>query len=220
MPSPFPGMDPYLEISHKWPGVQMLLIVQYVEVLNRQLRPRYVAEIEERVYPTPDADGETHERRVEIRATDTKQLVTVIELLSPANKVVGSEGRRSFLAKRREVTSSPAHWVEIDLLRHGETLSLRRGLTAHEYFVHVSPAEMRPTDRVWPIRLENRLPVISIPLRAPDPDTTLDLQAALDTIYDRGAYDLKLDYTTDPDPALPPELAKWAKKLLKAKKLR
>jgi hypothetical protein len=35
MPSPFPGMDPYLEDPHRWPGVHVLLIAAYAELLNR-----------------------------------------------------------------------------------------------------------------------------------------------------------------------------------------
>ncbi|MCX7423579.1 MAG: DUF4058 family protein [Planctomycetia bacterium] len=38
---------------------------------------------------------------------------------------------------------------------------------------------------VWPIRLRDGLPSIPVPLRAPDPDARLDLQAVLHTIYDR-----------------------------------
>ena len=264
MPSPFPGMDPYLEAPHRWPGVHTLLIYAIAEMLNRQLVPRYVTEIEERVYLTPDDDPaedlhrvpdlwlqrrtrgkakpgnrlnggvavseplvvttlseiEHHERRVELWALDTRELVTVIEILSPSNKVTGSEGRKSFLAKRREVTSSPVHWVEIDLLRRGVTLDLRKRLDPHEYFVHVSPVELRPKGRVWPIRIRDRLPAVAIPLRAPDPDTPLDLQQALDLVYDRGAYEVKLDYMKEADPPLPPDLARWANKLLKQKKLR
>ena len=263
MPSPFPGMDPYLEAPHHWPGVHLLLIAAYMELLNARLRPRYVAHVEERVYLAPEDDptreqqrvpdvwvksgdgtkpqpahrngtaaiadpivvttlraDETRERRVEIRTTNTEKLVTVIELLSPANKVVGAEGRKSFLEKRREVTSSKAHWVEIDLLRHGATPRFRRRLDEHEYFVHVSPVELRPEGKVWPIRLHENLPVVGIPLRSPDPDVPLDLQAALDLIYDRGAFDLKLNYAGTPIPPLPPALARWSNKLLKQKKLR
>lgn len=224
MPSPFPGMDPYLEAPRRWQGVHINLISVIAEMLNRQLVPRYVTEIEERVYIAPEGDPveelEHHERRVEIWALDTRELVAVIEILSPSNKVTGSEGRKSFLAKRREVTSSPVHGVEIDLLRQGVTLDVRRRLDPHEYFAHVSPVELRPKGRVWPVRIQDRLPAVAIPLRAPDPDTPLDLQQALDLVYDRGAYEVKLDYTKEPDPPLPPDLAKWANKLLKQKKLR
>ena len=265
MLSPFPGMDPYLEMPHVWPGVHTFLITAFAELLNKRLRPHYIADIEERVYLSPDndpgeeqqripdlwierrghgtgnssapdrdgtvavaeplvvttlQDDETHERRIEIRTANNRRLVTVIELLSPANKVAGAEGRTSFLEKRLEVISSRAHWVEIDLLRRGLSLPVRKRLEPHEYFVHVSPVELRPKGRVWPIRLQSPLPIISIPLRSPDPDAPLDLQKSLDLVYERGAYDLKVDYTKPPIPALPPALAKWSNKLLKQKKLR
>ena len=46
-------------------------------------------------------------------------VVTVIEILSPTNKVAGSRGRESYETKRQEVMRSPSHLVEIDLLRRG-----------------------------------------------------------------------------------------------------
>ena len=226
MLSPFPGMDPYLEEPRLWPGVHLYMIGALAELLNKRLRPNYVVDVEERIYLSPDhdpgevRDDETHERRLEIRTRSTGKLVTVIEVLSPANKTPGAEGQRSFLAKRDEITSSKAHWVEIDLLRAGQTMPVRKRLEPHEYCVHVSPVELRPKGRVWPIRLQSPLPVVGIPLRKPDADAPLDLQKALEMVYDRGAYDLKLDYTKPPVPALPPALARWPNKMLKQKKLR
>ncbi len=38
---------------------------------------------------------------------------------------------------------SPAHWVEIDLLRTGGSLMLDEKIPDHEYLVHVSPVERR-----------------------------------------------------------------------------
>jgi hypothetical protein len=46
----FPGMDPYLENSGVWPGMHSRLIVYLADQLQPQLRPRYVAAIEERVF--------------------------------------------------------------------------------------------------------------------------------------------------------------------------
>jgi hypothetical protein len=57
-------------------------------------------------------------------------------------------------------------------------------------------------------------------LRSPGPDAKLDFQHALELAYERGANDHKAGYTKDPAPPLPPDLAKWAIKLLKQKKLR
>ena len=38
MPSPFPGMDPYLENPSLWPDVHHMLISSYREMLAAQLR--------------------------------------------------------------------------------------------------------------------------------------------------------------------------------------
>src|SRR5207249_632712 len=59
---------------------------------------------------------------VEIRdASRDHQLVTLIEIVSPPNKRSGKD-RRSYLKKQREVLSSEANLVEIDLLRAGKRL--------------------------------------------------------------------------------------------------
>ena len=57
MPSPFPGMDPYLE-GYLWPDVHHRLATQISDQLMPMLRPRYVARIEIQVVPdaTPEAD--------------------------------------------------------------------------------------------------------------------------------------------------------------------
>lgn len=44
MPSPFPGMDPYLE-GYLWPDVPHSLATQIRDQLMLKLRPRYVARI-------------------------------------------------------------------------------------------------------------------------------------------------------------------------------
>src|SRR4051794_35904106 len=46
----FPGMDPYLENTQIWPGVHSALVVYLRDYLQPQLRPRYIAAIEERVF--------------------------------------------------------------------------------------------------------------------------------------------------------------------------
>lgn len=50
MPSPFPGMDPFLEDPAKWGGVHQRLIVSISDYLGDVLSPHFVAWIEERVY--------------------------------------------------------------------------------------------------------------------------------------------------------------------------
>jgi hypothetical protein len=48
----------------------------------------------------------------------------------------------------------------------------------------------------------------------------MDLQALLNGIYDRAAYDLKLDYSSEPVPPLPEADAVWVDSVLKDKGLR
>jgi hypothetical protein len=49
MPSPFPGLDPYLEAQGRWPGFHNLLIAYSSELLNRSLPESYVAQTDERI---------------------------------------------------------------------------------------------------------------------------------------------------------------------------
>jgi hypothetical protein len=56
MPSPFPGMDPYLENPHTWPNLHLNLISSIQAALNRTIQPKYVAIVEERVYVSNEDD--------------------------------------------------------------------------------------------------------------------------------------------------------------------
>src|SRR5262249_51513651 len=50
MPSPFPGMDPYIESPACWPSVHYRLPGLIADHLQPQIAPNYVAVAEERVY--------------------------------------------------------------------------------------------------------------------------------------------------------------------------
>jgi len=50
MPSPFPGMNPYLEHPDRWSTVHNRLIVALADVLTPQLLPKYQVDIEKRIY--------------------------------------------------------------------------------------------------------------------------------------------------------------------------
>ena len=216
MSSPFPGMDPYLEEPGLWPDVHHAIISEMQAVLNRAVRPAYHVRVEERVYIS-DEDDEIHEARLEVIDRTDRSVVTVIEVLSPANKAPGSRGRASYIEKRREVMTSDSHLVEIDLLRAGTRMPTREPLPPADYLVHVSRNDLRPRGLIWPIMLAQRLPVIPIPLRGNDPEVPLDLQQILHTAYERGAYDLAVDYQRQPVPPLNDEQRQWATELVEAK---
>ena len=60
-----------------------------------------------------------------------------------------------------------------------------------------------------PIALRERLPVIPVPVRSPDSDARLDLQAVLDRIYDDAGYGDYI-YEENPYPRLDSDDAIWA----------
>ena len=50
MPSPFPGMDPYLEDPAMWPDVHQRFITYLSDAMQPHIRPQYSARIGERIY--------------------------------------------------------------------------------------------------------------------------------------------------------------------------
>ena len=67
MPSPFPGMDPYLEHSEIWPGFHHRLANEIADQLNPLIEPKYYADIEVRIVHQFD-NIENIKRAVEIGA--------------------------------------------------------------------------------------------------------------------------------------------------------
>ncbi len=148
--NPFPGMNPYLEVSYRWPNVHNSIIVGLRDFLARRLRPDYWVKIQERIYVATEPGGNgsasvripdavalvaaaapgrepaaaeperdpaaiavqlpatelLKELYLEVRRVDNRQVVAVIELLSPTNK--SGDGRKEYLAKRAEALYSPS----------------------------------------------------------------------------------------------------------------
>jgi hypothetical protein len=143
---------------------------------------------------------------LEIRDRASRELVTVLELLSPTNK---GRHRDEHLRKRDQVLISTAHLVEIDLLRGGEPMPAPDRPEC-DYSVVVSRAEQRPEADFWPVRLREPLPIVPVPLRAPDRDALLNLQELLHRVYDAGRYGHYV-YENRPQPPLRAEDEAWAR---------
>jgi hypothetical protein len=148
---------------------------------------------------------------VEIRDRLSRDLVTVIEVLSPSNKRRGPD-REQYLRKRLEFARGPAHFVELDLLRGGPRLPLDE-LPPCDYYAMVSRAQERPRVGLWAVRLRDALPEIPIPLRPPRADAKLELQGLLHRVFDAGGYEDYI-YAQTPQPPLAPEDALWAKQFV------
>jgi hypothetical protein len=157
----------------------------------------------------------TRYHRIEIRTVGDEELVTVIEILSPANKRPGLMAADAYEHKRFDVLQSAVHLLEIDLLRGGRRPSLLTPLPDNPYFIFLSRFEARPTVEIWPLSLREAIPVVPVPLRGEDADIPLDVGQALRRIYESARYDLRIDYTqAPPPPDLAAEDAAWLAELL------
>lgn len=252
MPSPFPGMNPWLEQDDAWHDFHERFLPEAAVVLAQQLLPDFFVKIDEHVFvhelpPAPreqlgrpdlaitrgwaEPTGATQvglleapamislldvdvERISYLKILDrlSREVVCVVELLSPSNKRTGGD-RDQYLAKRRQTLSSPAHFVEIDLLRGGPPMPADDRPRC-DYSVMVSRVEMRPQAQFWPIDLRDRLPIVPVPAREPRPEARLDLQIVLDRIYDLAEYQYYV-YGGRPDPPLSTADAAWAAEILR-----
>lgn len=258
MPTPFPGMDPYLEQRALWPNVHNSLIAALRDELAPLLRPRYFVAIEERTYidssagltfasrpdvavlqvkeaavryqgvswdrqpgvavvelPIPDT---VHEVYLEIREQDDR-VVTVVEVLSPANKMPG-EGRDLYERKRMRILSSLTNLVEIDLLRIGQPMAVRGNGHPAPYRILVSRATSRPWGQLYYFGVRNPIPEFALPLQPGDAEPVVALNRLLHALYDRAGYDLRIDYRQEPEPPLEYADALWSDALLRQAGLR
>jgi hypothetical protein len=203
-------MDPYLEQDVVWHDFHERFIPAAAAYFSAQVLPRYIVLIDENIYPHDDE----RESFLGIHDRVSRDLVTVIELLSPTNKRSG-EYREQYLAKRSSLLKSLVHLVEIDLLRGGPPMPAWNRPDC-DYSIFVSRSERRPWADFWPVGLRDPLPTVRVPLRAGDEDARLDLRAILDRVYDESGYQFYL-YEREPDPPLTHDDADWARTLIPRK---
>ena len=188
MPSPFPGMNPYLEQPAVWQDFHQSLVTHIREALAGQVRPQFSVKIEESVF-IHEPSGDERRRRlarpdialfensgrgsvavaeapvnsvaaqiarlpeieiekhsfIEIHDRHSRDLVTMIEVLSPSNKQYGPD-RDQYLTKRTLFLHSAVNVVEIDLLRGGPRLPLT-GVSECDYCLVVSRPANGPMSR-------------------------------------------------------------------------
>jgi hypothetical protein len=267
MPSPFPGMDPFLEHPKYFPGLHSSLIFVIYERLQKALPEPYFAVLNERLWVEtserfiePDVDlmqsrsaprktkgkssglalltrsrpvhipvshDESRETYIEIRVpgADDERVVTTIEILSLSNKTAGEKRRERYLLKQAEIMDSNTNLVEIDLLRGGThttavpSTRLRRETDSFDY--HVCVYVCGTGFWVYPIRLEDILPEVAVPLLPEAGAVPLDLQAVFDRCYDVGPYERRVQYKLNRlAPPVPAKQARWIKQQLRDDKVR
>jgi len=258
VPSPFPGMDPYLENPAIWPDLHVGLNAAIRAELNKRLPARYAARIDRYVWiHEPGADertllgkpdvyvaettgsgsGSGHaavltapatvvlpavrregNRYIKIVDLQNHRVVTVLEVLSPANKNPGKD-RDAYLMKRNEYLATEINLIEIDLLRSGEHMPWGGPPPPPaDYYILISPAREFPRAGLWPLSVRDPLPEIPIPLNPGDQETFLPVQTCFDRAHDEGRYTSEVNYAEPPTPPLPEPDATWARELLTARR--
>jgi len=250
MPTPFPGMDPYLERPGVWKQVHTGLIIDIQKFLTRMLRPKYQVAIAQRTYVSllgtsnlagePDVlvvgipgkrpngvntprtrsvaeapatyvvelpmPEEITERWLEVRDVVTGDAITVIEILSPSNKL---EDRQRYEKKRRKILGSMTHLIEIDLLRIGKPMTMHGEIPASHYRILVSRSEQGPQAEVLLFTVRTPIPAVLVPLQPGDNEPSLPLNQILHSLYEQAGYDLFINYSEAPIPPFEGEDAQW-----------
>jgi Protein of unknown function (DUF4058) len=138
----------------------------------------YRVAVEKRVYLTQGE--ERQERYLKIYAIATRQVVTVVEILS-LNNALSSAEKDTQKQNHWHIAINQTNRVAINLLHSGEC---------------------------YPFDLRQPIPPIQIPLAA-DRAVKLDLQPLLHQIYDRARLALAIDYQKPPIPQLSPDDRAW-----------
>jgi len=168
------------------------------------------------------SDDERRVPYIKVVNVASGDVVTLIEVLSPANKI--GRGRDQYLERQDEILNTPVSLVEIDLLSR-PTATYARFFELHSphdwrYNICISRPQRRTSVEVYAIPLGDRLPRCNIPLLPEDDDAVVDLNAVLARCYDVGAYHLLLDYSKPPPVSLSKAEEEWLEALLLEKGLR
>ncbi len=157
MPSPFPGMDPYLEDQGYWPDFHMWFITCWVEILASQLPDHYDARMEERVY------------LVEVPEVEVK-------LIRPDIALMRRETGESSIARAGAVATLEPVTLPLPIIDEVREISIRVTHRDNQTLVAVlellSPTNNSGTGRG--VYLERRAAVLSQPVHLVELDLLLN----------------------------------------------
>ncbi len=234
--NPFPGMNPYLERPDTWRDFHNALIAALAADIGPRLPHKYRADLKQRTEveylcghaesmtrkaPTPSLE-ETNAVRVlmprevkvtwlQVEASPDREVVTVIEVLSPTNKAPGT-GRYRYLRKREAITARYVNLVEIDLLRRGHPMPLETLLPDSDYRILVCRGLEHPSALLYPFTVQQAIPRFTLPLLPEDEDLEVDLGAIVDRLHHTARYGQVARYhEAPPEPTFEGKAAEWVK---------
>lgn len=218
MPSPLPGMDPFLEHSKLWPPFHRHMVAAVYQTLLPGLVDRYRARVATRSYTSDvvlftSVTKEQHDEEfIEIRSRTDGRLVTLVEVVSIGNRTT-TAGRSAYQVTRTAAQAERAGVVEFDLLTQGKpAIDFDRStLPQHDHTVTVTRGGTPDRYEIYTSGVRRRLPKFKLPLAADDRDTVLDLQLAFARAYETGQFEKIINYTgiLPPDVKLSDEDRQW-----------
>jgi hypothetical protein len=220
-------MDPYLEAAELWPDFHQQFVAGFYQTLLPGLVDRYRARVQTRhfiheVVLFTSVNTEQHrEPFIEIRSRSSGKLMTLIDVVSPANRAT-DVGRASYLNTRLEAQREGAATVEIDMVLAGQpTLDYdRSGLADATYVITVTRPAHPHRHEVYTATLDKPLPRFRLPLAPDHQDTLVDLQPIFMRAFDQGNFRERIDYTIDPPVLLGDDARAWLQSLLEEQSLR
>ncbi len=151
---------------------------------------------------------EIKHRYLKVRRSKDNEVITVIELLSPVNKL-DKAGREKYLTKRRKILSHWTSLVEIDLLRAGEPMPMYTTQTS-DYRILIRQGWRGSQADLYPFNIPDPIPDFPIPLQKDDEMPLVPLNQILHDLYEVIGYGYLLDYREPPPaPSVSADMAAW-----------
>ena len=243
--NPFPGMNPYLEHPDLWPDFHFSLVAGLATALGPRLPHNYridlprrveveehsaggssVAETVSVVAAPPDEAVAVRVRMprevgvswLRVETAPERELVTIVEVLSPTNKRPG-EGRRRYIRKREAIVAGLVNLVEIDLLRRWEPMPLETPPPVSDYRILVCRSLESPGAWLYPFMVQQRIPKFTLPLRSDDEAAApeVDLGPIINALHHTARYGQVARYDAPPpEPAFAPEVQEWVEERVAA----
>ncbi|TAG61371.1 MAG: DUF4058 family protein [Oscillatoriales cyanobacterium] len=247
MPSPFPGMDPYLEHPELWPALHHWLIIEIARLLSPQLRPKYLVSVEVRMYETADDNlsiGIPDVNVIQPRTT-TELITSNVAVAEPptqpltVNIPMPYEVREGYLEIRERGNQELITVIEILSPSNKRTGKGRQMYEEKREEIlgsrtHLIEIDLLRRGEKMPVIgndieshysvlvcVQNPMPAFPLPLRSGDTEPVINLQELFTEIYDVASYDLKIDYRNwEVIPALSEADTIWADAWLRDRGLR
>ncbi|MDM8519304.1 DUF4058 family protein [Anaerolineales bacterium HSG6] len=151
---------------------------------------------------------EMKHRFLRIHRTSDNEVITLIELLSPVNKL-NKRGREKYITKRLKTLNYWTSFVEIDLLRAGKPMPMSTDQQSH-YRILIRRGWRGSTADVYMFNIPDPIPDFPIPLQEGEAEIAVPLNQILHDLYEVIGYGYRIDYQQNPPtPKLSDEMLAW-----------